>query len=89
MGLAISTVPATALEKHYSVKEVAELWGLGENTVRRMFEDIAGVLKISQPSIQARKRKPRVTLRIPASVLERAHGNWSAGFGPKVQRRHR
>jgi|SRR6266542_729871 len=28
-----------ALEKHYSPQEDAELWGLSDNTVRRLFED--------------------------------------------------
>jgi hypothetical protein len=33
-----------ALERHYSVAEVATMWALSENTVRRMFEEEDGVL---------------------------------------------
>ena len=31
-------------EKHYSVPELAKLWGLSERTIRRMFENEPGVL---------------------------------------------
>ena len=68
-----------SIEKHFTVKEVAESWGIGENTVRRLFEDMPGVLRISQPTVMKRKRAPRVTLRIPASLLDRAHQQWSRG----------
>lgn len=66
-----------ATEKHFTVKEVAELWSVGENTVRRLFEDTPGVLRISMPTLTKRRNKPKVTLRIPLSLLERAHEQWS------------
>jgi len=66
-----------ATEKHFNVAEVAELWGIGENTVRRMFEDTPGVLRISMPTLTKRRHKPKVTLRIPLSLLERTHEQWS------------
>ncbi len=34
-----------AFEKHYSVLEVAKLWSLSENTVRRMFMGEPGVVE--------------------------------------------
>ncbi len=37
---------SSALEPHYSVQVLAELWRLDESTIRRMFEDVAGVFKI-------------------------------------------
>ena len=34
-----------ALERHYTVAEVAELWGLGETKVRELFRAEPGVLR--------------------------------------------
>lgn len=75
-----------AMEKHLSVQQVAKMWGLGENTVRRMFEDLQGVLKISQPRLNGAhaKRAPRTILRIPESLVIRVHEDWSRGFLAKV-----
>jgi hypothetical protein len=80
------TTVTPAEERHYSVNQVAELWGIGDDTVRRLFEDIPGVLKISQPTLLKRKRAPRTMLRIPASVLEAAHQQWSGRGGREVKR---
>jgi len=40
-----NTLNEICAEKHYSVLELAELWNLSENTIRRMFENEPGVLK--------------------------------------------
>lgn len=77
-----------ALEQHYTVQQVAALWSMSAQTVRRMFADEPGVLKLSHPRI-AGKGRPHVTLSIPASVLEWFHQQRSAGFGLEVQRRSR
>ncbi len=68
-----------ALEKHYSVKQVAAMWGLSDKTVRNIFRDMPGVLKISAPRLLARERKhdPHVRLSIPESLVLRAHECWS------------
>jgi len=64
-------------ERHYSVQQIAEIWKLSENTVRHIFEDMPGVLKIQSVPVlnikRERKRGPRVILRIPHSCLERAY----------------
>lgn len=84
MSLAEPTVAAA--ERHYSVQEVAELWGVAQATIRRIFDDQPGVLRISMPRLQKnRKHKPHVLLRIPESVLARLHQQWSAGFGLEVK----
>ncbi|MGA2005560.1 MAG: hypothetical protein ABSG70_19430 [Terriglobales bacterium] len=62
---------ALALERHYSVAEVAKLWALSEKTIRHMFEDEDGVINWGAPETR-RKRRYR-TLRIPESVLHRVH----------------
>lgn len=59
-------------EKHYSPKEVAALWGLDESTVRKRFQDVAGVLKLTRP-VSRRGKRSYVTLRIPQSVLDSFH----------------
>ena len=62
---------ALGLERHYSVVEVAEKWGLSEKTIRRMFEDEEGVLQWGSP--ETRYKRGYITLRIPESVLLRVH----------------
>jgi AraC-like DNA-binding protein len=59
-----------AIEKHYSPAQVAERLGLSDTKVRRMFQNVPGVLKVGEPSRRlGRKLKRRYyTLRIPESV---------------------
>lgn len=77
--------PAT--EKHYTPQEVAELWGYSEQTIIRIFQDEEGVLKLSLPRGITGKRAPRVSLRIPASVLKRVHEQRSGTWTSKIQLR--
>jgi hypothetical protein len=56
--------------KHYSVDELAELWGVSVDSIRRIFRDEPGGLKIGENSP---KHKRPLTLRIPESVVERVH----------------
>jgi methylphosphotriester-DNA--protein-cysteine methyltransferase len=60
-----------ATERHYSLDELAALWNVSADTVRRLFERESGVLVIER----ARSRNARRyrTLRIPESVAERVH----------------
>lgn len=58
-------------EKHYSVLELAELWNLSENTIRRIFENEPDVLRWG--SIEARFKRRYTTLRIPERVVVRVH----------------
>lgn len=76
-----------AVEQHYTVQEVAKLWGWSENTVRRELSDYPGVLKTGGGPRLSGKGRSRVMLRFPASVLERFHEERSRGFGSKVERR--
>jgi hypothetical protein len=64
-----STNPA--LERHYSVAEIAKLWNFSTPTITRYFEDEPGVVKLENtPSRHLRSYR---TLRIPESVLIRVH----------------
>jgi hypothetical protein len=60
-----------ALEKHFTIYELAETWNLSHCTITRLFEDEPGVIKIGKPAL-LHKRK-RFTLRIPESVVIRVH----------------
>lgn len=62
---------AIGLERHYSVGEIAERWGLSEKTIRRMFENEEGVLQWGSP--ETRRKRGYITLRIPESVVMRVH----------------
>lgn len=62
-------------ERHYSPAELADLWNLSADTVRRMFEEEPGVLVFENP-VRSSSRSFR-TLRIPASVAERVHSRFS------------
>jgi AraC-like DNA-binding protein len=46
----------SAFEKHYTVQELAEKWGMSESTIRRLFEDERGVLKLGNQRHGTRKR---------------------------------
>jgi hypothetical protein len=62
-----------AFERHFSVKQVAELWGLSPDAIRRIFRGQPGVVEI-QRNRPGNKRRYK-TLRIPLSVVERVHRN--------------
>lgn len=63
-------------EKHYDASELAELWGVSSETIRCIFRDEPGVLKIGKPS--TKYKRGYITLRIPESVAERVHSRLSA-----------
>lgn len=77
------TPASPATEQHYTVPQIADLWGVSPQTVTRLFRDRPGVLAIARPVKTLRPRgkaRARVTLRIPASVLEAAHAERSRGW---------
>jgi AraC-like DNA-binding protein len=59
-----------AEERHYSPAEIAEIWNLSEDAVRRLFEKEQGVLVLENH--KPGKRRYR-TFRIPESVAQRVH----------------
>ncbi len=58
-------------ERHYTPAEVAALWKISLDTVRRMFRNESGVLALGR--VKRRGRRGYATLRIPQSVLERVY----------------
>ena len=67
-------------ERHFSVAEVADLWNLSQDFVRKIFQKEPGVLILGgQGSVRARRY---TTLRIPESVLQRVHRRLANVAGP-------
>jgi len=62
---------SVSVERHYTVAEIAAMWSLSKDAVRRIFQNEPGVLVLGGHS-RARKRRYTM-LRIPQSVLERVH----------------
>ena len=69
-SLAVS--PQGFAERHLTVEDVAGLWNLSPDSVRRLFEREPGVLVLMSPRGYGSRRRYR-TLRIPESVVERVY----------------
>jgi hypothetical protein len=57
-----------AFEKHFRISELAALWGLGRETIRKLVKDDPGVIKIQQG-----KKKKHTFYSVPASAAQRIH----------------
>lgn len=60
-----------AFEQHYTVRQIAELWGLATDVVRRLFASEPDVIKLGHA--ESLHKRGYVTLKIPATVVERVH----------------
>src|SRR5450432_3028111 len=58
----------TTFEKHYRVSDLAELWSLGRETVRKLVKDDPGVIKIRMG-----RKKAHTVYSIPESAARRIH----------------
>lgn len=80
-SIAANSAPASiATDKHYRVKEIAEMWACSANTVRDQFENEPGVIRIGHPT----GKRAYWTLLIPESVLLRVHARLSAKRSPST-----
>ena len=66
----------SAEEPHLTPQQLAEKWGVSVQTIRSVFQNEEGVLKIGRDG--TRTRRTYKTLRIPLSVAERVHRRLSA-----------
>jgi hypothetical protein len=64
--------PKNFAMRHFSPLEIAELWGLSADCIRKIFENESGVLVIGNTHPRRNKRS-YTTLRIPQPVVERVH----------------
>jgi hypothetical protein len=67
MGAAVQVDNAT-FEKHYRIGELAELWGLGRETVRKLVKDDPGVIKIKMG-----RKHAHTFYSVPESAAHRIH----------------
>ncbi len=58
----------TTFERHYRIGELAELWGLGRETVRKLVKDDPGVIKIRMG-----RKKAHTVYSVPESAAQRIH----------------
>ena len=65
-----------AFERHYRLAELADLWGAGRETLRKLFMNEPDVVRITMG-----RKKRHTTYLIPASTAERVHRRLSTGKG--------
>jgi hypothetical protein len=59
--------PST-FERHFRISELARLWGLGRETIRKLIKDDPGVLKI-----RLGRKKANTIYSVPESTARRIH----------------
>jgi hypothetical protein len=64
-------------EKHFDLSELAATWALSVETIRKLFADDPGVVKMPSASGTTGRRR-YCTLRIPSSAAARLHKRLSA-----------
>lgn len=67
-------------ETHFSPSDLAKLWRLSVDTIRKLFDGEPGVLVIGERN--PRQKRRYLTLRIPESVAARVHRRFSGGRLP-------
>jgi len=65
----------SATEQHYTVPQVAAMWGCSKQTVRRLFQDEPDVLRVG--SEEQRYKRPYQTLYITETALRRVYARCS------------
>jgi len=63
----------SALERHYTIPELAGLWHLNKQTVRKIFHNEPGVLRLAHEENVRARRRSYLSMRIPESVVQRVH----------------
>ncbi len=63
-------------ERHYTLSEIAAMWNISHDFVRRLFQSEPGVLIMGREEATGSRRR-YATYRIPESVVERVHRRMS------------
>ena len=66
--MAAVTIENTTFERHYRISDLAGLWGLGRETVRKLVKDDPGVIKVRMG-----RKKTHTTYSVPESAARRIH----------------
>lgn len=72
---AVGAAFPSASERFYTIQEISLMWRLSPDAIRRLFRNEPGVLAIGNQ--KAKNKRTYLTLRIPHSVLERVHRQYS------------
>lgn len=60
-------------ERHFTVPEIAQLWHTSDDTIRKHFRDVPGVIKLGHLDRPRKRRYCR--LLIPESILRKVHAS--------------
>ncbi len=71
-----NNAPGRFTERHYTLSEIAAMWNLSHDFVRRLFQNEPGVLIMGRKEVTSNRRR-YATYRIPESVVERVHRRMS------------
>ena len=55
-------------EKHYRIGDLARMWGLGRETIRKLIKDEPGVIKV-----RLGRKKAHTIYSVPESTAKRIH----------------
>jgi hypothetical protein len=66
--VAAPLVENTSFERHYRISDLARLWNLGRETVRKLVKDDPGVIKIRMG-----RKKAHTVYSVPESAARRIH----------------
>ena len=74
--LDLSRLEQNAAETHYTPQELADIWRVSVDSIRRIFRDEPGVLKMGEKN--PKHKRQYLTLRIPESVVLQESILWLA-----------
>jgi hypothetical protein len=75
------------VERHYTIKQLAELTGFSDEKIRNLFRNEPGTLKLAGPGVYTGKR-PYITSTVPESTVNRVLGRMQVQpEPPKTKRR--
>ena len=70
-----------AFEKHYRIGDLAKIWGLGRETIRKLVKDDPDVLKIRMG-----RKKAHTVYSVPESTAKRIHTRLlNAAYAPATR----
>jgi len=69
----------TTFERHYRISDLARLWGLGRETVRKLVKDDPGVVRVRMG-----RKKAHTIYSVPESAAQRIH-TWLLNSGQPPQ----
>ena len=72
----VKSLMSTTFEKHYTPEALGKLWSFSGNTIREMFRNEPGVIKVDHR--ETRSKRNYCSMRIPASVAQKVYARLQA-----------